>query len=192
MIIGIDPSLSATGIACLDQGTVSLSTIQSSPGPIEPRLLAIVRQVGAAIDKASATGQIAGVGIEGLSNGSLSQSGNERAALHFAIRMALYMRGIPFVIVSPMSLKKFVCGKATVKGDEGKQVPAGKEHMLKAILQNFGVDTSDNNQADAAGLAFVVAAIQKQYTPINSGQRDVIAKLMAPPVVKKTRRKKAA
>ena len=114
-------------------------------------------------------------------------SAQERAALHYCIRIAVHLRNIPCYVVAPMSLKKFVCGKATVANDAGKQVPAGKEHMLKAIWKNFGVDTADNNQADAAGLAYVVAAMTGKYEPANAAQREVVERLMLGPVAKKKR-----
>lgn len=186
MILGIDPSLSATGIAALD-GKVQLSTIHSKPGEPVARLLEITRQVNAVLDLVRPVA----VGIEGLSMGSNDPSAQERAALHYFIRAALHLRGIPCYVIAPMSLKKFVCGKATVANDAGRQVPAGKEHMLKAVWRNWEIDTADNNQADAAGLAYVVAAITGRYEMTNVAQREVVAKLTAAPVVKVKRRKGA-
>ena len=46
---------------------------------------------------------------------------------------------------APTELKKFVTGKGN----------APKEIMLMKILQKFGVETANNNQADAVGLCFM-------------------------------------
>lgn len=187
MILGIDPSLTGTGLAILEPGQpVKLSTIPSAPGQIEPRLLGIVGRVNAAID----THRPDYVAIEGLSMSSNDPSAQERAALHFCIRIALHLRNVPFVVVAPMALKKFVCGGSQIVGEDGKRGPAKKEHMLKAVWKNWQIDTGDNNQADAAGLGYIAAAIRGSYTPTNQAQREVVAKLLAPPVPKKKRRKK--
>lgn len=184
MVIGIDPSLTGTGLAMhFAAADVLLATIESKPGPIEPRLLDITSRVNAALDCYAPEL----VAIEGLSMGSNDPSAQERAALHYCIRISLHLRRIKFVVVAPMSLKKFVCGGASVIGEGGKRGPAKKEHMLKSVMKNWAIDTGDNNQADAAGLAHIAAAIIGQYQPTNAAQREVIEKLIAPPVEKKRR-----
>lgn len=179
MIVGIDQSLTATGVACLSRGVpIKLHTVTSKPGPIEPRLLGIMREVDA---KMCSGGKPALVVMEGLSAGSFGATSSilELAGLHFLIRLQLHSRGIPFHVVSPLALKKFVCGSGAAK----------KEHMLKAVLQRWSIDTDDNNQADAAGLAYIGAAMSGWWPADNQAQRDVLAKLLAGPE-KKTRKRK--
>ena len=182
MICGIDPSLTSTGMAFLDDdGVVRLLTVSSAPGPIEPRLLEILRQVSANVR----TVRPDLVVLEGLSMGSFGNTSAlfEFAALHYLIRIQLHSQGIPFHICSPSSLKKFVVGSAGPK--------IRKEHVLKAVFQRWGVDTQSNDEADAAGLAYVGAAILDRIPAANEAQREVVAKIIAGPV-KKTRRKAVA
>jgi crossover junction endodeoxyribonuclease RuvC len=87
------------------------------------------------------------VAIEGLSYGSNLPSSQERAALHFMVRASLIADGREFITVPPTTLKKFVC-------DTGK---AKKELILKEVFRRWGVDTDNDNQADAAALAIFAA-----------------------------------
>ena len=59
------------------------------------------------------------------------------------IRMMLYKNEIAFVEVSPAGLKKFVTGKGNCK----------KDLMLLNVYKRWDFDTSDDNEADAYGLA---------------------------------------
>lgn len=176
MILGIDPSLSATGIAALD-GKVQLSTIHSKPGEPVARLLEITRQVNAVLDVARPVA----VGIEGLSFGSKGGKQAERTGLHYFIRAALHLRNIPYYVVAPASLKKFIVGSGQTE----------KCIIVREVYKRWEVEAADDNQADAAGLAYVVAAITGRYEMTNAAQREAVAKLTAAPVVKVKRRKGA-
>lgn len=193
-VIGIDQSLTSTGIAVLrDDGSISLSTVPSSPGQIEPRLLGIMKQinqkVGVAVGAPTFKPDL--VVLEGLSAGSFGATNSvlELAALHYLIRMQLHSQGIPFKVCAPVALKKFVLGSTHVAGPDGKKIPAKKEHMLKGVLQRWGVDTSSNDEADAAGLAYVAAAIVGMIYTTNQPQREVVQAILNGPA-KKNRKKK--
>ena len=66
------------------------------------------------------------------------------------IRMRLYQDEVPFVEVAPTSLKKFVTGKGNCK----------KDLMLLEVYKRWDFDTSDDNEADAYGLAQMGRAIK--------------------------------
>lgn len=175
MVIGVDPSLTATGMAFLSpDGSIRLDTVASEPGKIEDRLLDIMRRinkkVGGAVGAPSFKPDL--VVIEGLAFGSNDPSAQERSALHFLIRIQLHSQGIPFKLVPPQTLKKFCVGSA------GPSVK--KEHVLKAVFQRWGVDTMDNNQADAAGLAYIGAAILGRIPATNAAQQQVVDHILAP------------
>lgn len=182
MVIGIDPSLTSTGMAFLAaDGSMRLETVASKTGAIEPRLLDIMRRINKQVGEAvgAPVFKPALVVIEGLSMGSFGSTTAvlELAALHFLIRIQLHSQGIPFKICSPSGLKKFCVGNAGPK--------VRKEHVLKAVFQRWGVDTASNDEADAAGLAYVGAAILDRIPAANEAQREVIAKIMENPMTKK-------
>jgi len=59
------------------------------------------------------------------------------------IRYFLYQENVPYLVVPPNSLKKFVTGKGN----------AAKDQMMMAVLKNWGHESKTNNIADAIGLA---------------------------------------
>lgn len=92
------------------------------------------------------------------------------------IRYWLWKKRIPFVLVSPAGLKKFVVGRASKKGDK-----IGKEIVNRELYARFGHAVDQNDAADAVGLAYVGAAIKGIWTPQNDAQREVLVKLKVQP-----------
>jgi Holliday junction resolvasome RuvABC endonuclease subunit len=70
----------------------------------------------------------------------------DMGALNFHIRIRLRQMKVPYAVISPTSLKKFVCG--ATKGTGSK-----KELMLMMTYKRWGVEFHDNNLCDAYGLA---------------------------------------
>lgn len=148
--VGIDPSLMATGICVLPpEGGPVLQTIHTSPNSHKTkyhRLKAIAAQIGDIVDDCGD----AFVCIEGpFMNPKMLNSVTGLIELNYAIRDKLYWGGIPFHVIPPSMLKKFVANNGAVK----------KELILKRVLQLWDIDTDDNNQADAAGLAHFAKAM---------------------------------
>jgi Holliday junction resolvasome RuvABC endonuclease subunit len=59
------------------------------------------------------------------------------------LKMAIYRRAIPLLIVPPFTLKKFTTGSGS----------APKETMMMEVLSKWGFRSKDNNEADAYALA---------------------------------------
>jgi len=180
MIIGIDQSLASTGIACLaPDGSIRLQTVESNPGQFEPRLLDIMRRINKCVGTAVGSPVFKPdlVVIEGISQGSFGATNTvlELAALHYLIRAQLFSQGIQFKIVSPSAVKKFAVGF----GGSKKQA-VGKEHVLKAVLQRWGIDTQSNDEADAAVLAYIGAAILGRIPATTAAQQQVVDHILAP------------
>jgi len=118
--IGIDPSLTGTGIVVLDeQGNVLDKDLISTKAShkIEDRLKTIWNRLKYIIwDFADKHVPGCHIAVEGLSFGSKGESMLELAGLHYLIR---YMIDREFCgvrhVVPPQTLKKFVCGKGNVK-----------------------------------------------------------------------------
>lgn len=88
------------------------------------------------------------------------------------IRYWIWKQKIPFVLVSPQSLKKFIVGKASTKGDK-----IGKEIVNRELFRRFGHEVNQNDAADAVGLAYIGAGLRGIWTPQIDAQREVLAKL---------------
>lgn len=131
-VIGIDPSLSATGLAHANGELWTIKTT-AKMGDGE-RLLFLYRML------ANATVGAEFAVIEDLPTHAMSAGLTGRA--QGIVRMTLAQRGIPYVAIPPASLKKFATGKGNAK----------KPVMRQAWLDLTGEDNADDNQVDAAWL----------------------------------------
>jgi crossover junction endodeoxyribonuclease RuvC len=161
-IIGIDLSLAGTGMCLLRDGGRELRTINTTAKTrTEDRLATIRRAI------AQECGCMDAVIIEGLSYGSVGGAQAERSALHWMVRVDLYQLGVPYVVVTPMSLKKFVCGTAK----------AEKSMMIREVFRRWGVEAANDNEADAAALAHLGLVYYGQAEHQTLAQQEVIFRL---------------
>jgi len=138
--VGLDPSLTGTGIVKLDlESNIEEQKLIStkSSDKEEYRMSFILNEVNRIIDNDSV------VYIEGLSHGSTGQSILEMAGLHYCITVNLYQRKITFKDIPPGTLKKFVTGNGRGK----------KNLMLLKTYKKFGIEFEDDNLCDAFCLA---------------------------------------
>lgn len=151
--LGIDPSLTATGIVILNDGKL-LEKILIKTKPSEQRtalnelkrLMQIVKRIEGVIKK----NKIEMVAMEGLSYGARNTSALiQLSGLNYLIRELLHNNDIPFTIVAPTTLKKFICGKGN----------GGKDVLMMETYKRYGVTLSDNNLCDAYGLAKIAEAL---------------------------------
>lgn len=142
IFVGIDLSLTGTGLIVLDQDAniMEQKLISTKAKDItEVRLLQILEE----LKFVPTIAKLKKVNIEGLSFGSRGQSMLELAALHYFIRIYMFQKDVPYEIIPPTQLKKHITGKGNAK----------KELMLMKIYKKWGVEFSDNNIADAYALA---------------------------------------
>jgi crossover junction endodeoxyribonuclease RuvC len=130
-VIGIDPSLTGTGVATIHEATTI--TVKNN-GDELARLRTIVTTVAGL-----ATGYDLAI-IEGLSFGSQHGKQSERAALHWMLRDRLDGLGIPVAVVAPTARAKYATGKGN----------AAKDAVMIACVQRLPILVSNNNEADAA------------------------------------------
>lgn len=164
--IGVDPSLTGTGVIVLQGGQiVERTVIKSKPCGDRPRdellrLVTIVSSVRDIIDKY--TPEI--IAIEGLAFMARNTSSLvQLSGLNYLLRMAF--ADTKFVVVTPSSLKKFVTGKGNVQ----------KDLILLETFKRYGVSFEDNNECDAYGLAQIGHAILDIHTlPLTKAQQEVV------------------
>lgn len=83
------------------------------------------------------------VAIEGLAFSSKTGQAAERAGLHHFVRVELYRHAVPWALIPPTSLKRWVCGKGN----------ASKDEMVIASVRLFpDIMFKDNNGSDSLGL----------------------------------------
>ena len=127
-IIGLDLSLTATGIALPDSTTL---TIRSKHRGMER--LADIRQV--ILGLAAGTDLIA---IEGYSYGS-GHGAHQLGELGGTIRLALWDAAIPYVEIAPTQRAKYATGRGN----------AAKHLVISELSARTGRTFPDDNQADA-------------------------------------------
>lgn len=153
IVMGLDPSLTSTGIVLLNDGQIEIArTTKNQPdiGTVA-RVLAIVKEIEKIINHPNIPPDL--VVIEGFSFGSTGRSLFDTAYLGWRIRESLESfrerDNIPWIEVSPAQLKQFATGKGN----------APKEVVLQQVYKRWGVELRDNNQADA----FTLAKIGEAY-----------------------------
>lgn len=155
LVIGIDPSLTGTGlVAWRDGKTIIAKTLKNHPNwDIIPRVLSIVEditnEIGNIRDDVGWYLPPNMIVIEGFSYGSRGRGLFETAYLGYRIREELEKfkgeTNVPWMEVSPNELKKFVTGKGN----------ATKDIMMQQVLKKWGYEAKDNNVADAYALAMM-------------------------------------
>lgn len=151
-IVGLDLSLTATGIARIrpgDDRPISVSVVKSDSIPNAKyrhtleRMRGILSRVLVAIKHGSEEGDMIVVVMEGGAFMSTTGHAHTRAGLwwlayHLIEKFALV------VVVEPSKLKKYITGKGN----------APKDLVFSSIVRNYPeVVVRDNNEADALGLA---------------------------------------
>lgn len=153
--IGLDLSLTSTGLCMKTGNTIHIETIKTDPKNFKTDLerLGYIRDT--ILNKIPADVRM--ICVEDFftpSNAMQIGSAIKLAMLGTTVRMALFEKEFPFVIIAPSQLKKFVTGKGT--GD--------KSMILREVYKRWGIDAKDDNQADASVLAYLGEALVTPLT----------------------------
>lgn len=128
-VLGLDLSISATGLAAPD-GTTRVLKLNATYGDQRLGIIlnAITDELEHGIDLAvieDLPTHAQGAGITGM--------------VHGITRWALIDAGIPYTLIPPASLKKYATGKGN----------AAKPDMRMALYQRANLDLRDDNECDA-------------------------------------------
>ncbi|KAB2384732.1 RuvC family protein [Actinomadura montaniterrae] len=134
-VIGLDLSLTATGVACWDGRPLSTIRTVASEGDERLRRIAVTVRADA-FDYLTNTGCDLAV-IEDLP--THAHSAGITGMVHGAVRCVLMELGVPYALVPPATLKKYATGKGN----------ATKPDMRMALYRRAGIDVRDDNQCDA-------------------------------------------
>ncbi len=162
MILGLDLSLTATGLAVWQNDALQCYTLKT-PSKLkgDARLDWLDTEIGTL---AKRTPRL--VVIEGASFHSRSASADEIAGLHRLVRLGLFRLGIPYIIAAPIQLKKFATGSTK----------ADKSTIVREVWRRWDVEAADDNQADAATLVQIGRGVIGQLQ-MTSFQREVAVKI---------------
>lgn len=172
-VIGLDLSLTATGIAKAD-GSVDLVT--TGPGDHladqRDRLRFIVREIVHRTKAGFYGGPDLAV-VEGPSYNSKGSGTWDRAGLWWLTVDTLMEDAVPVAVVPPAALKKYATGKGT----------ATKPDMRMALYQRESRDLRDDNMVDARWLALMgLDHLGHPVVDVPKTHRDALAKVAWPEV----------
>lgn len=171
--LGLDLSLTGTGVVILTDGKlVKQVLIKSKPVGDKPvDELKRIEKIVDEIHKATCSLTIDIAVIENLAFGVRNATSlTQLAGLNYFVRSMCLVTGIPFVLVAPTSLKKYVTGNGAAK----------KDAMLMETFKRWGVTMLNDNECDAYGLSQLGLALMggnsKQTTKIQNEVVSLIKK----------------
>lgn len=168
-VVGLDLSLTATGIALPDGHLLTLAPGKGLRG------VARLHDIRAAAFTLIAPYATTLVTIEGPAySRALGAGHHEAAGLWWLIVYELTARGIPHAVVPPTSLKKYATGRGN----------ATKPDMRMALYQRADLDLRDDNQVDAAWLRYAgLDALGHPVVDLPKAHRDTLTKVAWPEAV---------
>jgi len=170
IIIGIDISLTGTGVVVLKNDQVDSELLIKSKPPEEKnnvteieRLVLIVNKIEDIIEKYKPDL----VSIENMAFGVRNATSlTQLSYINYAIRAYLWASNIKFILVAPKSLKKFITGNGN----------ADKEEMMLEVFQKYKIAFTEDNCCDAFCLAVVGRTILNN-SATKENEKEVIEKL---------------
>ena len=189
IIAGLDLSLTGTGYTVMRSNGEILGrgVIKSKPQgklPLDEikRINGIVVEIRDRLTKSLPVSSVNDVKldlvvIEGLAFMAKGTSLVQLGGLNYLLRMDFLHAQVPFVIVAPSSLKKFVTGSG--KGD--------KELIMMTIFKKYGFEAKDNNEADSFALAAIGASLLGYPLVKTLKPQEEVLKLLEKQVCKATK-----
>ncbi|MDP4158202.1 MAG: crossover junction endodeoxyribonuclease RuvC [Bacillota bacterium] len=175
IIIGIDPSLTSTGICVMSEHGQVIESQAIQPKNKGPERLALFRQ--SLVNLISLRSNVHAF-IEGYAFGA----NNQREALGElggVLRLTLYDQNANMVIIQPTALKKFATGKGN----------ADKIAMAVALEKQFQLEYPTSDQTDAFWLATFGRSYLGLMPNLAKERLEIIDGIKNPKVKKKKAKK---
>lgn len=169
-VIGLDLSLTGTGVVVIQKEKIIVQKLIKSKPPEEKnptteieRIIGIKKGITDIIEDGSAPDLVV---IEGLAYGVRNATALvQLSGLNYMIREYLYSRKIPFLIIAPTSVKKFITGSGIAK----------KDIMMLEVYKRYGVSMIDDNECDAYSLARIgLATLETNKDDLFEYQKEVV------------------
>lgn len=179
-ILGIDSSLTATGLARVDIGSygdgawnssISVATVGAPKPTKDKSKLAMVRRVNALLDQIEAAfdADVDAVGIEGLAFGARGEGAWVLPWVWGRCLELCERHGVPLTVVATSARAKFITGKGN----------ADKDTVTLGVAKQLPhADVTNNNEADAVAVAAAVAQqLEHPILPVTQYRIDVVKAL---------------
>lgn len=184
--MGIDPSLTHTGVMAIDGDEFKARrVIESKPtGLMVGHRMQRIHDIVATVQSICESTRPEVICIEHYSFASKTPV-SDRIELGGLLRYVLWRDGYKVYEVAPATLKKHACGK-------GKHPATGKTPIIVALTHRYGVQFETDDEYDAYGLARMASQIAGYEQCINDAQREAITTVTAEKIRKtrKTRKEK--
>lgn len=178
IVVGIDPSLTGTGVVALHPMSAEAYSIasrrfgeRSTGRSLYARASRIEMLVDRVAEFVDAAGDVAAIGIESPSYGSRAVGGlvYERAALFIALAIRLKSTARMFEI-APTQRAKYATGKGN----------ADKMSVVTSTLAEHALQTRDDNEIDAFVLAKIVArALDAPIDQTTEYRTEIVQRVIA-------------
>lgn len=148
-IIGIDPSLTATGISVWSEKELkilSLHTVKSDPKT--GHLYIRVKKILDVLESLNLE-NVELLAIEGISFGSFGRGYSNLCELQGIIRNTLWLKGKKILIFPPTTVKKHMTGKGNTKKN---MIPLAAQNKYGNLLLESSLEIEDDNQADSLAI----------------------------------------
>lgn len=162
--LGLDLSLSSTGAIRVEKGKITgRQLIKVKPRGAKPS--DELQRLQEIRDSINVTGIEFAV-IEGLAFMARNTTALcQLAGLNYLVREYLQLSNIPFAVVAPSALKKFVTGKGN----------CNKDLVLLETYKRYGESFDSNDLCDAFVLAMIGEALLTKDIKLTKPQQEVIS-----------------
>ena len=152
--VGLDLSLTSTGIAIIRGGHAQVDRVMSKPtkNATTDDQVARMRLIATTILHLIPADQAVRVAVEGPSFASTGSAAHILGGLWWIVRDVLSRVSLEVLIVPPATVKKYATGRGN----------AGKDEVLAAVVRRYAdVDVRGNDEADALVLASIAARLDE-------------------------------